>query len=110
MAYDEQLARRVREVLASEEGLTERKMFGGIAFMLRGNMCCGVMSSDLILRVGAEEAQWALREDPHTRLFDFTGRPMAGMVVVGPAGSERDEDLASWVGLARRFTASLPPK
>lgn len=110
MAYDEALARRVRNVLSEREGLTERKMFGGIAFMLHGNMCCGVLSSDLILRVGDEQAQRALREQPHTRMFDFTGRPMKGMVVVGPPGCQTEADLAKWVDLAAESASSLPPK
>lgn len=78
--------------------------------MLHGNMCCGILGSDLILRLGPEESPRALREQPHTRLFDFTGRPMKGMVVVGTAGYETDTDLEAWLGLAKRFTTSLPPK
>ena len=110
MAYDEQLAERVRKELASRDGLTERKMFGGIAFMLHGNMCCGVIKSDLMVRLSHEEAERALREDNHTRLMDFTGRPMRGMVLVGPDGLESDQDLGQWVDWAAEFVSTLPPK
>ena len=77
MAYDEQLAERVRELLALREGLVERKMFGGIAWMLDGNLACGVIGDELIVRVGPEESERALAE-PGTRVFDFTGRPSRG--------------------------------
>jgi TfoX/Sxy family transcriptional regulator of competence genes len=77
MAYSEGLAQRIRKVLAGQEGLSERKMFGGIAFMLRGNMCCGILKDELILRLGPEQVQEALRKR-NTRVFDFSHRPNKG--------------------------------
>jgi TfoX/Sxy family transcriptional regulator of competence genes len=109
MAYDEKLAERVREILARHEGLSERKMFGGIAFMLRGNMCCGVLKDDLMVRVGAERYEEALAE-PHARPMDFTGRPLRTTVYVGPEGYRSDDALAAWVKRGVDFAASLPPK
>lgn len=109
MAYDEELADRVRDVLALREDIGERKMFGGIAFMLGGNMACGVHGDDLIVRVGAEESERALAE-AHTRPFDVTGRPMQGFVLVSPEGTAGDDELAGWVEAGADFAASLPPK
>ena len=109
MAYDERLAERVRDALALREELTERKMFGGIAFMLAGNMACGVLEDELIVRVGPEESDRALAE-PNTRAFDFTGRPMRGFVVIAPQGTDSDEQLAEWVDAGADFAASLPAK
>lgn len=109
MAYDEELAARVRHVLRRRRGITERKMFGGVAFMLKGNMCCGVLDDVLILRLGPELAAEAL-EEPHTREMDFTGRPMKSMIYVEPAGYESDEDLREWVDFAVEFAKSLPAK
>jgi TfoX/Sxy family transcriptional regulator of competence genes len=109
MPYDEGVAQRVREALADERGLTERRMFGGIAFMLRGNMCCGVVGEELMLRVGPDAYDEALAER-HARPMDFTGRPMRGLVYVAGPGFESDADLAGWVGRAAHFARSLPPK
>jgi len=108
MAYDDTLADRVREALSGELGLTERRMFGGLAFMLDGHMCCGVVDSDLMLRLGPEGADDAL-ERPHVRPMDFTGRPMSTMVFVEPAGL-RGKALLGWIDAAVRFVHSLPPK
>ena len=109
MAYDAVLAERIRNVLSHRKGLTERKMFGGVAFMLRGNMCCGVLKDELILRLGPDLGDKALAES-RTREFDFTGRPMRGMVVVEAEGIARDEDLRQWVLRAIDFAKTLPPK
>ena len=109
MAYDEQLAARIRKALARHEGLTEKKMFGGISFMLRGNMCCGVVRDDLVVRVGPEQYEEAVME-PHARPMDFTGRPLKGLVYVGPGGHRSDEGLAKWVKQGVDLAASLPPK
>ena len=109
MAFDEQLADRVREALAGRADLTERKMFGGIAFMIGGNMAAGVIEDDLIVRLGPADAEQALSE-PHVRPMDLTGRPMKGMVLVDSAGTERDEDLVGLVDAGADFAASLPPK
>lgn len=109
MAYDEKLAGRVRRALAGQEGLTEKKMFGGVAFMVGGHMCCGVVGDDLVVRVGVEQHEAALAE-PHTRHMDFTGRPMRGMVYVGPGGHQDGEALAKWLRLGIDLVTSLPPK
>ena len=109
MAYDEGLAERVRGVLLEVDGILEKKMFGGLAMMLNGNMCCGVLDEDLLVRLGKEGAAQALTE-PHVREMDFTGKPMRTMVYVAPEGVASDEDLASWVLRGVRFASSLPPK
>jgi TfoX/Sxy family transcriptional regulator of competence genes len=99
MAYDEQLAERIRTALRGRDDVEERKMFGGIAFMVAGRMACGVIHDDLMVKVGADGHDEALAE-PHTRPMDFTGRPMRGMVYVDPAGTADDTDLARWVDRA----------
>jgi len=109
MAYDETLADRVREVIALREALTERKMFGGIGFMLGGNMACGVHGDELIVRLEPAEAELALAE-PGTRVFDLTGRAMRGWLFVAPEALSSDEQLASWVDAGADFAASLPAK
>lgn len=108
MAYDEGLAERIREILAAETGLSERKMFGGLAFMLDGHMCCGIVGDELMLRLGAERADEALGR-PHVRAMDFTGKPMTGMVYVASEGV-RGPALRRWVGPAVAHVRSLPPK
>ncbi len=109
MAYDEDLAGRVRALLEGHEVVVEKKMFGGLAFMLNGNMCCGVLKDELILRLGPEGGDRAL-DEPHTHPMDFTGRPMSNFVVVTPAGVETDDALAGWVDRAVDYASSLPPK
>ena len=109
MAYNEDLADRVRRSLAGHKGLAERKMFGGLSFMLGGNMCCGVVKGDLVVRVGPDGYEDALAEQ-HARPMDFTGRPLRGMVYVGAEGLGTDKALARWVRLGAAFAASLPPK
>ena len=109
MAFDEQLATRIRAHLAKRAGVAERKMFGGITFLLRGNMCCGVHREALIVRLGPEEAGRALAE-PHTRVFDLTGRPMKAWVLVEPKGLANDDQLGKWVDRAAHWASSLPPK
>lgn len=109
MAYDEQLAARVRRALAGREGLSERTMFGGLAFMLGGHMCCGVVKDELVARLGPERAEEALR-DPHARPMDFTGRPLKGFVFVAPDGVKSDDAVRQWVRQAVDFAASLPSR
>src|SRR4026209_231485 len=96
MAFSEALAQRVREALGKRKGISERKMFGGLAFLLNGNMCCGVMGDLLMLRLGESGATEALAE-PHVRPMDFTGRPMKNMVYVDPPGLASEEALRKWV-------------
>jgi TfoX/Sxy family transcriptional regulator of competence genes len=109
MAYDEHLASRIRKILARHDDVTEKKMFGGISFMLGRNMCCGVVRDDLVVRVGPDRYEEAVME-PHARPMDFTGRPLKGLVYVGPGGHRSNEALAEWVKRAVDFVASLPPK
>ncbi len=109
MAYDEALAERVRELLAPLDGLDERKMFGGISFMLGGNYCCGVLNDDLVVRVSPELHDEVLGE-PNAREMDFTGRPMRGWVYVAPDGTTADGSLATWVDRGVAHARSLPPK
>jgi TfoX N-terminal domain len=109
VAYDEALAERVRDVISVRDGFSERKMFGGIGFMLRGNMACGVSGDELMVRLDAEGAEKALAEE-HVRVFDMTGRPLKGWILVGPEATASDENLAGWVDAGADFAASLPPK
>jgi len=109
MAYDEKLANRIRKIFAGRQSVSERKMFGGLTFMVRDHMCCGVMNEELVVRVGAVNGQDALKE-PHTRKFDVTGRPMSGMVVVAGSGIETDASLRHWVLQAVDFISTLPDK
>jgi hypothetical protein len=109
MAYDESMAYRVRAALAQQDGVTERKMFGGLAFMVNGHMCCGVMQDHLMVRVGPQQHEAALAQ-PHASEMDFTGRPMRGIVWVDPPGYAADEELAAWIGRGLAFVTGLPPK
>lgn len=109
MAYDEGLAHRVRRIMNDEPGMVEKKMFGGVGFMLNGNMACGVNKDDLIVRVGPDNYAHAVTQ-AYARPFDFTGRPMKGWVMVGPDGVSDDDDLQNWVAQGVRFAQSLPPK
>ncbi len=109
MAYDEALAERIRAVLADRDDVTERKMFGGIAFMAHGNMCCCVSGEDLMVRLGEDGAEAAL-DEPGTRPMDFTGRPMKGYAFVSPAGTATDAALRDWVTRTLAFADALPPK
>lgn len=109
MAYDEGAAQRVREVLAIREDVVEKKMFGGLAFMVQGNMCVGVIGEDLMLRVGKARYEVLLAR-PFARQMDFTGKPMAGYLFLAPDGYAEDEELISWVDEALDFVLSLPAK
>lgn len=109
MAYDEMLAERIRTILMRRKAITERKMFGGLCFMCGGNMACGIIKDELMVRVGADAHAEALAL-PHARPMDFTKRPMKGMVYVGTKGIAADEDLKAWVLRGLKFARSLPPK
>ncbi len=109
MAYDEGVAQRVREILESESNHGEKKMFGGVCFLLGGNMACGVVGEELMVRVGPEAYEAALGQ-PHAREMDFTGKPLRGMVYVSPDGFAEDADLRTWLGRGIDFAGSLPPK
>ncbi len=109
VAYDEGLAERVRTVLGPEPGVTERRMFGGLCFLLDGNMCAGVVGDDLMARTGHDGFADALAR-PHAREMDFTGRPSRSMVFVDAEGVAEDDDLARWVALGVEVARALPPK
>ena len=109
MAYDEELANRLRAVFLGRPGVREQKMFGGLAIMLDGNMACGVHDDELIVRVGKDNLEEALSQ-PHARPFDMTGRRMGGFVFVAAAGIADDHDLATWAGRGIAYAASLPIK
>ena len=109
MPYNEELAGRIRGALARRRLITEKKMFGGLTFLVRGNMACGVVGNKLMVRVGPEQYAEALSH-PDARKMDFTGRPMKGFLYVMPKGLRSDKALAAWVERGLAFGRSLPPK
>jgi hypothetical protein len=111
MAYSLELAERVRLELTKSHGagVEEKKMFGGVGFLLRGNMACGVNGEELIVRVGPDDHAAALAR-PQVRPFDMTGKSMAGWIMVGPAGVASDPDLRDWIAWGVAFALSLPKK
>jgi hypothetical protein len=109
MAYNKELAGRVRSQLDEVPGLVEKKMFGGVGYLLQGNMACGVNGEYLIVRLPADQHESALRE-PGVRQFDMTGRPMKGWIMVGSEAVETEEDLRSWVMRGVEYANTLPPK
>lgn len=109
MAYDEKLAARLRTRLKGEKALTEIKMFGGLCFTLRGNMCCGVLKDELIVRVDPADADKFLSE-PHTRPFDFTGRPMKNFLYIAAPSLKTPAGLKKWLRRGVTYASSLPPK
>lgn len=109
MAYSESLALRVRHLLTTHRGVAEKKMFGGLGFLLDGNMVVGIWRDSLIARVGEAVAQASLSE-PHVREFDVTGRPMRGWLTVEPDGVEHDTQLAKWLERAVEFVRTVPKK
>jgi TfoX/Sxy family transcriptional regulator of competence genes len=109
MAYDEEVAARIRDGLATHRAVEEKKMFGGIAFMLRGHMCIGVIDDELMVRVGPDAYEDALSR-PHAREMDFTGKPITGYVYVGRAGFKSSSDLKAWIERGTKFVLGLPPK
>ena len=109
MAYDEGLAERIRGILEEQAGVSEKQMFGGLAFLVRGHMSVGIVKDTLMVRVGPDAHGRALRER-HVRRMDFTGKSMKGFVYVAPAGFESDADLQRWVRAGLAFVDSLPAK
>ncbi|MFH2039134.1 MAG: TfoX/Sxy family protein [Chloroflexota bacterium] len=109
MVYDNNLGLRISELLADVDGLEEKKMFGGVGFLVNGNMECGVHKDYLIVRVGPENYHSALDKE-HAKMFDMTGRPMTGWVMVAAPGFETDRALSNWVQQGLEFAMSLPPK
>jgi TfoX/Sxy family transcriptional regulator of competence genes len=108
MAYDKKLAERVRATLGNIPAL-EKKMFGGVGYMLHGNMACGILGDDLIVRVGKENYAAAMAR-PHTRIFESRGRKMSGWVLVAPQGTADAANLNAWVEAGINFALTLPPK
>ncbi len=108
MAYDTKLAERIRSGL---EGLpfVEKKMFGGVGFLMSGNMACGVNKNDLIVRVDPDEHAQLLKK-PHVHPFDMTGRPMKGWLVVDAEGCRTEKQLNAWIKKGIEFASTLPPK
>ena len=109
MAYDEKTAERVRRLLSERADVVEKKMFGGLCFMVNGGMCCGLTGTAFMVRVGPDRYQEALAQ-PHVRPMDFTGRPLAGMVYVDPAGYRSDRALATWIRRGVDFVSTAPAK
>jgi TfoX/Sxy family transcriptional regulator of competence genes len=109
MAFDEDLAARVRERLAGWAGVGEKRMFGGLCFFLHGNLLVGVRADSLLVRLGAEQAAEAVQQ-PHVTPFINGGRPMTGWVVVAWEAVQEDDDLAGWLDRAADFVGTLPPK
>ena len=109
MAFDEGVAQRLREAIEDRPDIVEKRMFGGIAFMHSGNMCCGVVGDVLMARVGPDAYADALTR-PNAREMDFTGRALKGFVYVDPPGFDEDSQLREWIDLCLSFTGSLPAK
>ena len=109
MAYSQSLAERIRQAFFRRRGITEKRMFGGVGFLLHGNMCVGVWKNSLIVRLGIDQAEAALKQ-PNVGEFDITGKPMKGWVMVEPDGLETDEQLGFWTQQALEFVSTLPKK
>jgi TfoX N-terminal domain len=110
MAYDSEFAHRIREQLGDEHGITEKAMFGGLAFLLDGNLAVGISNGgELMVRVGPDASDEALAR-PHTRVFDMTGRPMKSWIPVSAEGFATGRQLSVWVGRGVGFTRTLPAK
>jgi TfoX/Sxy family transcriptional regulator of competence genes len=109
MGYDETLAGRIAAILGKKNGLQAKKMFGGIGYLLNGNMVCGVIKNDLIVRIGSEKTPWALAQ-PYKRPFDFSGKLSRNWVVIAPPGCASEEDLADWVERGLQYASTLPSK
>jgi hypothetical protein len=109
MAYSQALADRVRSAIGNRRDVAEKKMFGGVVFLLRGNMLVGIWQQSLIVRLGPEQAAQAMKRE-YVRQFDVTGRPMKGWIMVEPDGLETDAALAAWIEQATTFVETLPAK
>lgn len=109
MVYKEEIETRVKKIVSSWKNTADKKMFGGICHLLNGNMFCGVHKEFLILRLGREKAENALKL-PHVRPFDITGKPMQGWIMVAEDGFKTGDELKSWLGQAKSFVKTLPAK
>ena len=110
MAFDDGLAERIRAVLGARSDVEDRRMFGGIAFLVAGNMACGVMGDELMVRVGPDSAAGLIASEEGARAMDMKGRPMRGWVLVEPGATADDGELERWVRRGEAFATSLPPK
>lgn len=109
MAYDEVLADRIKTILKSRRSVTEKKMFGGLCFMVNGNMACGVEKKKLVVRIGPDDYEKILKLK-HVRKMDFTGKPLKGFIYIMPEGLSRADSLKKWVDRGIQFARSLPKK
>jgi TfoX/Sxy family transcriptional regulator of competence genes len=109
LSFDPAAAGRVRHVLSGRSDVAEKKMVGGLSFLVDGNMCCGITGTALMVRVGAERREQALREPP-VRPMLFAGRPLSGFICIEPDGYATDDALASWVQRGLDFISGLPAK
>ncbi len=109
MAYDEGLAERLRDLFRDQNDIEEKKMFGGLCFMVSKHMCCGIVGEKLMARVGPDNYEKSLSKK-HVQKMDFTGKAMKGLVYVDPDGISEDEELSYWVNICQEFINSLPPK
>ena len=109
MAFDGTLAKRIRQQLARRRNVEQKKMFGGVGFLLNGNLLVGVWKDSLVVRLGPDEGDEALKE-PHVKEFDITGRPMKGWVLIGLEGVKDDDQLSGWIQRAVKFVGKLPAK
>ena len=109
MAYNIALAEKIQKRMEKQKGFSQRKMFGGICYMINGNMACGIVGDDLMVRVGPKDYQRSLRRS-HARPMDFTGRPLKGFVYVSAKGYDREAALKEWIGIGAQFARSLPTK
>lgn len=109
MAYNEELAGRIRKIFPRESGVTEKKMFGGLSFLLQGKMVCGILKDDLVVRIDPNETD-ELLDKPHVRPMDFTGRPMKGFLYISPGALNTDRELENWIELSVDYVSTLLPK
>jgi len=109
MGYDQKTAERVRRILSGHPDVVEKKMVGGLSFSIKGAMCCGVTSTGLMVRVGADARDQVLAQ-PHVKPMEFAGRPLAGFVCIDPSGYRTEKQLAAWVERGIDFASSLPSK
>lgn len=109
MPYNAEIETRIHKTVKNWKGVDDKKMFGGVCHLLNGNMFCGVYKDYLILRLGEKVAESAMA-GPHVKVFDITGRPMKGWVMVGIDGFKTDDQLKSWLNKAKAFAKTLPPK
>ncbi len=110
MPYSQPLAIRIRKHFENYDNVTEKQMFGGLAFMIDGNMCVGATDHRLMARVGPDSYGHLLEDNMYATIMDFTGKPLKGFLYIEPEATETDEELHQWIELCENFVCSLPPK